>query len=79
MVIIMKQNFEESMVKLENIVKQLEKNEVSLEESLKLFEEGIRLSQVCQKLLEDADRRVSVLLENEAGQKVPADFRPSGE
>lgn len=58
-------NFEKNIIELENIVKQLEKNEISLEESLKLFETGVNLSAQCNKLLDEAEQKVNVLLNND--------------
>lgn len=54
--------FEDSLKKLEHIVDKLEKGDLALEESLKLFEEGIRLSRLCTKQLEEAERKVDILL-----------------
>lgn len=60
-----KERFEEALEKLEEIVKKMEQGELSLEESLKAFEEGIRLSRYCTKKLDEADRRVEILLRQE--------------
>ena len=60
--------FDESLKKLENIVAQLEEGDLALEESLKLFEEGIKLSRLCTKQLEEAERKVEILLKNEEGE-----------
>jgi len=60
-----KENFEEALEKLEDIVRRMEAGEMSLEESLKAFEEGIRLSRFCAKKLDEADRRVDLLLRQE--------------
>ncbi len=57
-----KERFEEALDKLEEIVKRMEAGEMTLEESLKAFEEGIRLSRLCAKKLDEADRRVEILL-----------------
>jgi len=54
--------FEECLQRLERIVQELEKGEVSLDKSLTLFEEGIQLSSACRKELEQAEGRVEVLL-----------------
>ena len=54
--------FEESLNKLEEIVEQLETGDLSLEESLEAFEEGIRLSRFCSKQLNDAELRVEKLI-----------------
>ena len=59
--------FDESLKKLEDIVAQLEEGDLALEESLKLFEEGIKLSRLCTKQLEEAERKVEILLKNEEG------------
>ncbi len=57
-----KEKFEESLDKLEEIVKRMEAGEMTLEESLKAFEEGIKLARLCAKKLDEADRRVELLL-----------------
>jgi len=57
--------FEESLKKLEDIVKKLEEGDLALDESLKLFEEGIKLSRLCGKQLEEAERKVEILLKGE--------------
>ncbi len=59
--------FEDAMRELEDIVKRLESGNLSLEESLKIFEEGIALSRYCFKKLEEAEKRVSTLIEDERG------------
>ena len=61
--------FEESLKKLEDIVNKLEEGDLALEESLKLFEEGIKLSRLCTKQLEEAERKVEILLKGK-GEKV---------
>ena len=62
-----KEKFEEALLKLEEIVRKLETGDLSLEESLKAFEDGIRLSGVCSRKLDEAERRVEVLLKGEQG------------
>jgi exodeoxyribonuclease VII small subunit len=59
--------FEESLKKLENIVDQLEKGDLALEDSLKLFEEGVGLSATCKKELDDAEGKVQILLKQRDG------------
>jgi exodeoxyribonuclease VII small subunit len=54
--------FEESILRLEKIVQELEKGEVPLEKSLTLFEEGMQLSTTCRKELEQAEGKVEILL-----------------
>lgn len=61
------QTFESSLGKLEKIVTQLEDGEMSLEESLKLFEDGVKLSRECQQQLDQAERRIEVLLKDKNG------------
>ena len=59
--------FEAAMARLEEIVSELEKGDVPLEQSLKLFEEGIKLSRICNKRLEEAERKVEILLKDKNG------------
>jgi len=61
--------FEDALARLETIVGQLEKGDLPLEDSLKIFEEGVRLSKNCLKLLEEAERKVQILLEDKEGRK----------
>ena len=60
-------SFEESLKKLESIVDKLEKGDLSLEESLKLFEEGVGLSATCKKELEEAEVKVQMLIKQRDG------------
>ncbi len=62
-----KNSFEASLTNLEKIVRRLEQGDLSLEESLRLFEEGVRLSRECQERLSQAERRIEVLLKDENG------------
>ena len=59
--------FEESLKKLETIVEQLEKGDLSLEDSLRLFEEGMGLSETCRKELDAAEGKVQTLLKQRDG------------
>jgi exodeoxyribonuclease VII small subunit len=68
-----KEKFEEALERLEELVKKMEAGEMTLEESLKAFEEGIRLSRLCAKKLDEADRRVEILLRQD-GEIVPKPF-----
>lgn len=56
--------FEKSLKELEELVDQLEKGDIPLEESLKFFERGIQLTRVCQKALKEAEQKVEILLED---------------
>ena len=67
-------SFEESLKKLESIVEQLEKGDLGLEESLKLFEEGVTLSTSCKKELDEAEGRVQTLVKERDGSLKPAPF-----
>lgn len=66
-----KQSFEQAMERLEEIVKRLERGECELDESLKLFEEGARLAGVCNEMLDRAEQKVSLLLNEQTGEEVP--------
>lgn len=73
-----KEKFEDALSKLEKIVSRLEEGNISLDESLKLFEEGIRLSRFCNQKLEEAEKRVGILLKGKNGTLRPQPFDPSG-
>ena len=60
-------SFEEALDRLEAIVRRLESGEVSLEQSLRDFEEGVRLSRLCSARLDEAERKVSLLLADGGG------------
>ncbi len=62
-----KQTFETSLKELERIVRRLEEGDLPLEDSLKLFEDGVKLSRECQARLDQAERRIEVLLKDENG------------
>ena len=72
-----KERFEDALNKLEKIVSQLEEGDISLEESLKLFEEGIRLSRVCNQKLDEVEKRVEILIKGEDGTIKAKLFAPS--
>ena len=63
----MSKSFEESLKELEQIVTQLEEGDLALEESLKLFEDGVRLSRECRERLSTAERRIEVLMKEADG------------
>lgn len=69
---------EESLDALEAIVKRLESGEETLDGSILLFEEGMRLSAACRKRLEDAEARVEILMK-QGGQDVAQPFSPEEE
>lgn len=70
----MAKGFEESIKELEEIVEQLEKGDASLNDSLKLFENGIKLSKSCQKMLDNAEKKVSILMADSEGNMEKQDF-----
>jgi exodeoxyribonuclease VII small subunit len=67
--------FEKALEKLEEIVKKMEEGDLSLEESLKAFEDGIKLSRFCADRLDEAERKVNILLREDDTLRV----RPLGE
>lgn len=68
-------SFEESMARLEQIVRAMERGDVALEESLKLFQEGTELVRSCQKLLDEAQLQVNRIMTASDGSPVEEDFR----
>jgi exodeoxyribonuclease VII small subunit len=60
--------YEEAVCELEDIVRKLEKGELSLEESIDCFQKGIELSRYCSGRLDEAERRIRLLVENEKGE-----------
>lgn len=66
--------FEEAMAELEKIVENLEQGELSLEEALKRFEEGIKLSRFCAKRLDEVEKKVEILLTEEGDKTKPFDI-----
>ena len=67
-------NFEESLRKLETIVGQLEQGDLALEESLKLFEQGVTLSSACKQELDAAEGKVQMLVKQRDGSMKPEPF-----
>ncbi|MDD6160050.1 MAG: exodeoxyribonuclease VII small subunit [Oscillospiraceae bacterium] len=66
-----KQSFEQSMARLEEIVRTLERGECDLDASLKLFEEGAKLARTCHDMLDKAEQKVTLLLDQQTGEEVP--------
>ena len=67
-----KQSFEDALAKLENITKELEEGDLPLEESLKYFDEGVKLAAYCNSKLNDAQKKVEILLKKgDALEPVP--------
>jgi exodeoxyribonuclease VII small subunit len=61
-------SFEEQLTALETVVERLERGELSLDESVRLFEDGVKLSNACKKELEAAEGRIQVLVEGGSGE-----------
>lgn len=70
------EKFETSLKKLEEVVRRLEGGSLSLEDSLKAFEEGVRNAAFCSKKLDEAERRVEVLLKQKDGSFKREPFEP---
>lgn len=68
------QKFEEAYGKLEAIVKRLEEGNLSLEEALKAFEEGVRLARLCSRKLDEAEKKVEILLKESDGRLTAKPF-----
>ncbi|MEE8316973.1 MAG: exodeoxyribonuclease VII small subunit [Syntrophobacteria bacterium] len=69
-----KEKFEESLQKLEAIVAQMEEGDLPLEETLKAFEEGVRLARFCASKLDEAERKVEKLMRDQAGKLQTTSF-----
>ena len=67
-------NFEETMQELETIVKELEEGKLNLDDSIKKFEQGIKLSNNASKYLEDAEKKITVLIKDKEGNLEEEDF-----
>ena len=71
-------DFESDLKKLEDVVERLERGELSLDESVKLFEQGIKLSASCKKELDTAEGRIQVLVQGQRGKMQVADMELDG-
>ena len=69
-----KKTFESSLARLEEIVKAMESGDAMLDESLSLYEEGVKLIKFCTKALDDAEQKVKILQKGEEGTLVEVDF-----
>jgi exodeoxyribonuclease VII small subunit len=74
-----KPDFEQSLARLEEVVRKLESPNLPLDQAMKLFEEGMQLSRDCQKQLEQAEARVEILLKKAGGEMVAETFEPEPE
>ena len=72
-------SFESSLEELERIVRELEQGELPLEKSLELFEQGVKLSRDCQERLNQAERRIEILMRDNQGRPYVRPFEPDSE
>ena len=72
-------SFEQSLKRLEEIVDKIEGEELALEDSLKLFEEGVKLAESCGRRLDDAEKKVTLLLKDREQKLVQEPFEPQEE
>jgi exodeoxyribonuclease VII small subunit len=63
-----KKNFEEAISELEEVVSKLEKGELALDDSIDVFQKGIELSKYCNKRLDEVEKKISILIEEENGE-----------
>ena len=75
----MEKSFEASLAELEKIVGKLESGELPLEESLELFEKGIKLSRECRERLTKAERRIEILMKDANGDLGAEPFDPASQ
>ena len=68
------QKFEDALKDLESVVTRLEDGDIPLEESLKLFEEGVKLSRLCAEKLDEAEKKVEILMKDKEGRLKPQPF-----
>lgn len=71
--------FEEHLTQLENVVEKLERGDLTLDDSVRLFEEGMKLSQACKTELEQAEGRIQVLVETKGGKMQAAEMEEDAE
>lgn len=75
----MAEKFEDAMKKLESIVEKMEKGDMSLNESLKMFEEGVKLTRFCSQELHKAEKKVELLSRDAEGKLVGTPFEEEEE
>lgn len=71
--------FEKAIQRLEDIVGELEEGELSLDDSLKIFEEGIKASRFCSKKLDEVERKIEILMKTGDGKKKTKPFKIEGD
>ena len=70
----MKKSFEEQIQELEKIINELENGNLNLDDSVIKFEEGMKISKECNKMLENAEKKITILLNDENGEKKEENF-----
>ena len=70
----MKKSFEEQIQELEKIISELENGNLNLDNSVVKFEEGMKISKECNKMLENAEKKITILLNDENGEKKEENF-----
>ena len=70
----MKKSFEDQIVELEKIINELEDGKLNLDDSVVKFEEGMKISKECSKMLENAEKKITILLNDENGEKKEENF-----
>ncbi len=70
--------FEKAIKRLEEIVEELENSDIDIDKSLKIFEEGVKLSRHCTKKLDEAEKKIELLIKNDKGEFITELF-PSSE
>ncbi len=70
----MKKSFEEQIQELETIINELENGKLNLDDSVVKFEEGMKISKECNKMLENAEKKITILLNDENGEKKEENF-----
>lgn len=71
--------FEEALKRLEEIVARMEGGDLNLDESLKSFEEGVKLTRFCEKKLDEAEKKVEILMKDKGGRLTAVPFTPQPE
>ena len=70
----MKKSFEEQIQELEKIINELENGNLNLDDSVIKFEEGMKISKECNKMLENAEKKITILVNDENGEKKEENF-----
>lgn len=74
-----KQPFEKAMAQLEEIVRELESGDLTLESAMKKFEEGMKLSKYCSRILDETEKKIRVLMSDEEGNVIEEPFEGTSE